>query len=234
MEIKKKLTGSVFCRYCQDDFPVSSLIHNEDDTCSCPNCGGEDFYYIEEFDIRATIYELYKRDWVRANVSRIEEVAVMRIYCAEIKRSVRSGNDICAVLKKIPFDVWIEEVGYNGGIYTDFETFQESVYLDKEYITTLLEGEVCLLEEYHLDIQQIKEEQKKAEKEKEETSDVCDINILKYFSLKELGLLADSVNFLVNSAGHGLAGKREIEAKVVKSYSDILGKINVVLSELNK
>lgn len=81
-------------------------------------------------NIRRFVYALYKADWILTNIGRPILAATYAEYCKAIL-----SEDIDSDLS---FEDYLEEFGFNGGIYACYEEFLANEYRDREYMANLL------------------------------------------------------------------------------------------------
>lgn len=92
-------------------------------------------------NISELCYELYKLDWKHSHMITKEiEMDSLKDYFKGT-----CSFDECS------FAEYLEEFGYDGEIYACYEEFRDNEYLDKEYITELLDNDE-LIEIYYQDI----------------------------------------------------------------------------------
>ena len=90
-------------------------------------------------DIKHLAYELYKIDWMR-RISAKRQMDAMKSYYKSLTDETERS-----------FNVYIEEMGFNGELYVSFDEFCDCEYLDSCYIGQLLNND-NLFAEYREDL----------------------------------------------------------------------------------
>lgn len=80
-------------------------------------------------DIKRMCYELYKVDWKRSHrITADREMEAIQDYFV----------GLIGAYTEYPYELYLNEFGYNGELYVCFEEFCEAEYLDEDYIVNLL------------------------------------------------------------------------------------------------
>lgn len=88
---------------------------------------------INEEDIKYLCYELYKIDWLEANVNSNQQRAEYRKYFLTKISSEEKYND-----ENYTFEKHLELYGYNTKMYLSYEEFCKTAFINTEYINYLL------------------------------------------------------------------------------------------------
>lgn len=95
-------------------------------------------------DIKELVYELYKGDWkIHHGIFRQQETTALKEY-------YRYCQDATV---KCSFEEWLQEFGYDGGLYAGMDEFLNNEYLDEAYIKGLLDSD-DLFQQYQQDLEQ--------------------------------------------------------------------------------
>ena len=87
-------------------------------------------------DIKKELYEDYKREWMRENISERTKNAVYEEWKANYDESVWESFE--EYREEIPYDSYIEENGYHGMLYVCYDEFLDYEYQDLDWLTTHL------------------------------------------------------------------------------------------------
>lgn len=99
---------------------------------------------ISEEDIKYLCYELYKIDWIDANVTSNQQRVEYRRYFLNKMLSKEKYDD-----ENYTFEKHLEIFGYNAKIYLSYKEFCETAFTNKEYINYLL-GDKAVYRHEHL------------------------------------------------------------------------------------
>lgn len=99
---------------------------------------------ITQEDIKNLCYELYKRDWLKQNVTASQELLEYRRYFLNKMSSEKLYDD-----ENYTLEEHLKIFGYNTKLYLSYEEFCETAFLNNEYINYLL-GDKAIYRNEHL------------------------------------------------------------------------------------
>ncbi len=86
---------------------------------------------MDELTLQTTLYEIYRENWMSNNVSAKER--------AEIFTKYKLINAVDRVYESFDDYLW-ENGGFNGSLYVCFGEFLDAEYLDREFISGLIDN----------------------------------------------------------------------------------------------
>lgn len=101
---------------------------------------------MPHFEISKLAYELYKTAWVHTQTTLDQRKQTIVAYYQHIQNRLETG------IEPDDYKIWLQENGFNGKTYVNYEEFCDEEYHDKDYIRQLLNNDETLLKLYYLDI----------------------------------------------------------------------------------
>lgn len=85
-----------------------------------------------EINVSKIAYALYKQDWINSHTNSEMRMDAIRDYYGFLIDCQKNN------LEYMNFEDYLQDYGYNGKIYACYEEFCDNEYLDKGYISELL------------------------------------------------------------------------------------------------